>query len=135
MKRILIILFTIHSSLFTLSAGVRDLSWYDVCAGKMPEAWYGSAEAQGIADTVVAVQKSNGGWMKNDQLHLLSSADYQRLVNDKNGRSCLDNTATTQEMRFLARVWKATNNVSYQQAFLRGLNMIFTAQKGCGGWL
>lgn len=134
MKKILaILLFTINYSLFTF-ANVRDLTWQQVCSGAMPETWYGSAEAQGIADTVVAVQKNNGGWMKNDQLHLLSSADYQRLINEKNGRSCLDNVATTQEMRFLARVWKATNAVSYQQAFLRGLNMIFTAQKGCGGW-
>jgi PelA/Pel-15E family pectate lyase len=41
-------------------------------------------------------------------------------------------------MRYLARVWKAASDqqsaVSYQQAFLRGLNMILSAQKGCGGW-
>ena len=132
-KTLVILLFAIHYSLFTI-AGVRDLTWYDVCAGRMPEAWYGSAEAQGIADTVIAVQKTNGGWMKNDQLHLLSSADYQRLINEKNGRSCLDNVATTQEMRFLARVWKASGKATYQQAFLHGLNMIFAAQKNCGGW-
>ena len=137
MKKILTILLSFvlgTLSLCTMSAGVRDLTWQQVCSGAMPEAWYGSAEAQGIADTVVAVQKNNGGWMKNDQLHLLSSADYQRLISEKNGRSCLDNVATTQEMRFLARVWKATNNDTYRQSFLRGLNMIFTAQKNCGGW-
>ena len=140
MKKLLAILSLVLGtwSLGTLSAGVRDLSWSAVCSGQMPEAWYGSSEAQGIADTVIAVQKTNGGWMKNDQLHLLSPADYQRLISEKNGRSCLDNTATTQEMRFLARVWKAVGSQpsasSYQQAFLRGLNMIFTAQKGCGGW-
>ena len=138
LEYILLIIFNFQFSIFNLSASVRDLTWYEVCAGKMPTEWYGSAEAQGIADTVIAVQKNNGGWMKNDQLHLLSEADYQRLINEKNGRSCLDNTATTQEMRFLARVWKASSNqpsaVSYQQAFLRGLNRIFIAQKGCGGW-
>lgn len=135
MKRILFILFIVNSLIAnSLFAGVRDLTWQQVCSGAMPEAWYGSTEAQGIADTVIAVQKTNGGWMKNDQLHLLSSSDYQRLISEKNGRSCLDNVATTQEMRFLARVWKATNNDTYRQAFLRGLNMIFTAQKGCGGW-
>ena len=134
MKKILaILLFTINYSLFTF-AGVRDLTWQQVCAGAMPETWYGSAEAQGIADTVIAVQKNNGGWMKNDQLHKLTSSEYQRLVSEKNGRSCLDNVATTQEMRFLARVWTATGKETYRQAFSRGLQMIFTAQKGCGGW-
>ena len=134
MKKILVIILLLMANGQWLTANVRDLSWYDVCSGKMPTEWYGSKEAQGIADTVIAVQKTNGGWMKNDQLHLLSSADYQQLVSEKNGRSCLDNYATTQEMRFLARVWKATNNDTYRQAFLRGLNMIFMAQKGCGGW-
>ena len=131
----LIIIFNFSFFIFhSLSAGVRDLTWQQVCSGAMPEAWYGSAEAQGIADTVVAVQKNNGGWMKNDQLHTLSSSEYQRLISEKSGRSCLDNVATTQEMRFLARVWKATNKDSYRQSFLRGLNMVFVAQKGCGGW-
>jgi len=138
MKRILfILLIMVHCPLSIVhlsAANIADLSWQQVCSGAMAEAWYGSAEAQGIADTVIAVQKNNGGWMKNDQLHLLSSADYQRLISEKNGRSCLDNVATTQEMRFLARVWKATGKDSYRQAFMRGLNMIFVAQKGCGGW-
>ena len=118
MKKILAILLIVNSLIAnSLIAGVRDLTWQQVCSGAMSAAWYGSAEAQGIADTVIAVQKTNGGWMKNDQLHLLSSADYQRLISEKNGRSCLDNVATTQEMRFLARVWKATNNDASRQAF------------------
>lgn len=140
MKKLLsIVAFVIcQLSIVHLTAGVTDLTWYQVCMGQMPAEWYGSDEAQEIAEVVIAVQKTNGGWMKNDQLHKLSSSEYQRLLNEKNGRSCLDNVATTQEMRFLAKVWKATSSqksaVSCQQAFLRGLNMILSAQKGCGGW-
>ena len=81
MKKLIVILLLIANGQW-LTANVRDLTWQQVCSGAMPEAWYGSAEAQGIADTVIAVQKTNGGWMKNDQLHLLSSADYQRLVSE-----------------------------------------------------
>lgn len=126
-----------------LMAGVTDLTWYQVCMGQMPAEWYGSTEAQDIADIVIAVQKTNGGWMKNDELHKLSSTEYQRLINEKSGRSCLDNVATTQEMRYLARVRAVSLQQSaiseqdaerYRQAFLRGLQMIKTAQKGCGGW-
>lgn len=126
-----------------LMAGVSDLTWNQVCMGQMPADWYGSIEAQDIADIVIAVQKTNGGWMKNDELHKLSSTEYQRLINEKSGRSCLDNVATTQEMRYLARVRAVSLQQSaiseqdaerYRQAFLRGLQMIKTAQKGCGGW-
>ena len=134
MKKVLAILLFVICHVSIARSAVSDLTWYQVCMGQMPAEWYGSTEAQEIADIVIAVQKNNGGWMKNDQLHKLSSSDYQRLVNEKNGRSCLDNVATTQEMRYLARVWKATGNDTYRQAFLRGLQMIQTAQKGCGGW-
>lgn len=137
-KLLLIALSFVVCHLSYINAAVTDYSWQQVCAGRMPAEWYGSAEAQEIADVVVAVQKNNGGWMKNDELHKLSASQYQSLLNSKNGRSCLDNCATTQEMRYLARVWKACSDqqsaVSYQQAFLRGLQMIRTAQKGCGGW-
>ena len=134
MKKVLAILLFVICPVSIARSAVSDLTWYQVCMGQMPAEWYGSTEAQEIADIVIAVQKNNGGWMKNDQLHKLSSSEYQRLVNEKNGRSCLDNVATTQEMRYLARVWKATGNDTYRQAFLRGLQMIQTAQKGCGGW-
>ena len=134
MKKVLFVILLILTGGGWLTAGVSDLTWYQVCTGGMSGEWYGSQEALDIADIVIAVQKTNGGWMKNDQLHKLSSSEYQRLLSEKNGRSCLDNVATTQEMRYLARVWKATGNEDCRQAFLRGLQMIRVAQKGCGGW-
>ncbi|MBO6306053.1 MAG: pectate lyase [Paludibacteraceae bacterium] len=135
MKRPLItLLCTLYIVPLYLSASVSDLSWQQVCSGTMPETWYGSQEAQDIADIVLAVQKENGGWMKNDQLHKLSDTEYQRLISEKNTHSCLDNFATTQEMRYLARVYQATGIDRYQTAFRRALQMIFNAQKGCGGW-
>ncbi len=134
MKKLLFVILLIIGGCEWLTAGVNDLTWQQVCLGGMTQEWYGSQEAQDIADIVIAVQKTNGGWMKNDQLHKLSSSEYQRLLNEKNGRSCLDNMATTQEMRYLARVWKATGQDSYRQAFLQGLQMIRIAQKGRGGW-
>ncbi len=117
------------------ASSVDSYAWSDICAGRVePASWYGSQEAQDIADIVLAVQKNNGGWMKNDQLHKLSDTYYQRLISEKNTHSCLDNFATTQEMRYLARVWKATGIAKYQTAFGYALYMIFAAQKACGGW-
>ncbi len=135
MKRLLItLLCTLYIVPLSLTAAVSDLSWAEVCAGMMPENWYASEEAQQIGDIVIAVQKTNGGWMKNDQLHKLSSADYQRLLSEKNTHSCLDNLATTQEIRFLAKLYHATGLDKYQTSALAGIRLILTAQKGCGGW-
>ena len=105
-----------------------DLKWSEICAGKMGADWYGSDEAQTIADKVLAAQKNSGGWMKNIEFH---------KTNDPGGKtehSCLDNTATTQEMRFLAKVWQKTGIGKYKDSFTKALNMIFKAEKGCGGW-
>lgn len=133
---LIILLSMVYCPLSIVSASsVDSYAWADICAGRVtPASWYASQEAQNIADIVIAVQKNNGGWMKNDQLHKLTNAEYQALVNAKSEHSCLDNFATTQEMRYLARVWKATDQDRFQTSFLRGLNMILAAQKGCGGW-
>ena len=104
MKKVLFIILLVFAGCGWLTAGVNDLTWYQVCTGSMSGEWYGSQEALDIADIVIAVQKANGGWMKNDQLHKLSQSEYQRLLNEKGAHSCLDNIATTQEMRYLARM-------------------------------
>ena len=100
----------------------------------MPADWYGSEEAQKIADIVLSVQKNNGGWMKNDELHKLTDSQLKTLQNSRTAHSCLDNTATTQEMRFLAKVYQKTKVTKYRDSFQKALDMIFKAEKGCGGW-
>ena len=140
MKKIVLLfaLFTIHFSLFTLSAAeqkpLEQMKWGHVCTGKMPEQWYASTEAQHIADVVMAIQKVNGGWYKNSQMHKLTEEELLDLMRKKRDHSCLDNYATTQEMRFLAHVYKYNKDERYRQSFLRALNMILECQKGCGGW-
>ena len=47
-------------SFFSLQAqNVSSLSWGQVCSGKMESEWYGSEEAQKIADDVIYVQRTN----------------------------------------------------------------------------
>ena len=105
-----------------------SMKWSDICSGKMPADWYGSEEAQQIADKVLKYQKKSGGWMKNIEFH---KADDTGGVNE---HSCLDNGATTMEMRFLAKVYQKTLVEKYKESFQKALNMLFTAEKGCGGW-
>ena len=116
------------------AADAASMKWSDICSGKMGAEWYGSAEAQQIADVVLYVQKTNGGWMKNDELHKLTENEKKALYNARGEHSCLDNGATTMEMRFLAKVWQKTKVEKYRESFLKALNMIFKAEKGCGGW-
>ena len=54
------------AAIVTTGAGVmaRDRSWRD-CLGENPD-WYGSVEAQRIADNVLFYQSEVGGWYKND---------------------------------------------------------------------
>ena len=140
MKRVLfIILLLIANGLWltAISAEQKPLEkqkWGHVCLGKMPEEWYASEKAQQIAEVVMAIQKTNGGWYKNTQMHKLTEDQLLDLMRKKREHSCLDNYATTQEMRFLAHVYKYNKDERYRQSFLRALEMILTCQKGCGGW-
>lgn len=98
MKKTLLILPSfLLSCIFSIQAqDVSTLSWSQVCSGKMGTEWYGTDEAQRIADDVLYVQKVNGGWMKNDELHKLTAEQKQTLYDKRNEHSCLDNAATTQ---------------------------------------
>ena len=111
-----------------------DLKWSEICAGKMDANWYGSDEAQTIADNVISGQKTNGGWMKNIEWHKLTASELKAQQNARSDHSCLDNAATTMEMRFLAKVYQKTQIEKYKESFTKALNMIFKAEKGCGGW-
>ncbi len=136
MKKLFFLLTTILlcGSLNLQAAELSSLTWAQVCSGKMGDAWYGTEEAKKVADVVLYVQKTNGGWMKNDQLHKLTDAQKNSLYNQRGSHSCFDNVATTQEMRFLAKVYQKTGVEKYKTSFQKALKLIFTAEKRCGGW-
>ena len=137
MRRLVLLLMAIMASWSLWAAEPKPLEkqkWGHICSGKMPEEWYASDEARSIAEVVMAVQKTNGGWMKNSQMHKLTEEEMMDLMRKKREHSCLDNYATTQEMRFLAHVYRYNKDERYRTSFLRGLEMILAAQKGSGGW-
>ncbi|WP_288318171.1 pectate lyase [Xylanibacter caecicola] len=135
MKRIILTLTIVMGICFSMKgADLSTLKWGQVCSGAMDAEWYGSAEALAIADMVVDVQKTNGGWMKNYELHKLTAGELNALKASRGDHSCLDNNSTTQEMRFLAKVWQKSKVEKYRLSFVKALEMIFTAEKSCGGW-
>ncbi|MCY4568255.1 MAG: pectate lyase [Candidatus Poribacteria bacterium] len=91
--------------------------------------WFQSEEGRRIADNVLTWQTPHGGWPKNRDT---ASEPFDGKSEDLH--ATFDNGATTNELRFLARAFRATNEQHYQQAFLKGLSHILEAQYPNGGW-
>lgn len=108
-------------------------------AGNIPERepkWYGSDEAVRIADNVLLYQRTTGGWPANvDMSRELTEEqkDKVRMAKDR-ADSTLDNGATHTHLRYLARVYDATNQERFREAFFRGFDYLLKAQYANGGW-
>jgi PelA/Pel-15E family pectate lyase len=94
-------------------------------------AWYASAEARRLADTVLLYQSANGSWPKNTDMSAPPTGPFEHEVTDT-----IDNQATTLEMEFLARVVQggAPNGAAYVAAFDKGFDYLLAAQYPNGGW-
>jgi len=102
------------------------------------EIWYGSQSSVDIAENVLLFQKENGGWPKNnrmfDKKFTNEEKQEQLLLKKEIKEATIDNGATYIEMVFLARMYQATKNNAYKDAFCRGLNFIFSIQYDNGGF-
>lgn len=96
---------------------------------KQSTEWFQSEEGRRIADNVLTWQTPHGSWPKNRDT---ASEPFDGNRDDLHGT--FDNSATTGELRFLARAFRATNEPRYRQAFLKGLSHILEAQYPTGGW-
>lgn len=98
---------------------------------KQKDAWFAGAEAKKVAAIMLSWQSDLGGWPKN-----VSTTEkiYDGTDKAKDLKPTFDNGATTDEMRFLARIYNATKDEKYKAAFLRGLDHILIAQYPNGGW-
>ncbi|MCM8568430.1 pectate lyase [Gramella jeungdoensis] len=113
----------------------EKLSWREV--QHRSRQWYAGEEARQIADNVLLYQHDNGGWLKNiNMARELSEAEIEELEIEKYQEigTTIDNGATHTQLRFLARVYKATGEKKYKDAFLRGMDFLLQAQYENGGW-
>lgn len=94
-----------------------------------PDEWFRSEEGRRITDNVVSWQAAAGDWPKNQ-----STADKPFTGDRAKLRGTFDNGATTGEIRFLARAFRATKHAPFQQAALKALDHILAAQYPTGGW-
>src|SRR5262245_34223712 len=89
---------------------------------KRPDAWFASDEARQIAGNILSHQSDLGGWPKNtDTTAVKYAGDQQKL------QPTFDNGATTDELRFLSRIYNATRDQTYHRAFDKGLRYILAA--------
>ena len=94
-----------------------------------PPEWFASEEGRQIASNILSHQTPLGGWPKNiDTAAKSFQGDPATLT------ATYDNSATTDELRFLARAAAATGNRAYADAFIRGLTYILDSQYPNGGW-
>lgn len=105
-------------------------------ATNMPDKWYGSEESIRVAENVLLYQKDAGGWPKNIPIHIALTAAEKAKVEDEKGNNdaIFDNSATTTELKFLAKMYNNTKTEAYKVSFNKGLSFILEAQYNNGGW-
>lgn len=113
---------------------LRLVTWNDVL--KQPKLWYAVDEATRIANQVVLYQRNNGGWPKNiDMAAMLTQAERDKLLREKSETdTTIDNSATTTQLAFLAKVITARNIDSHRESFFKGLDFLLAMQYENGGF-
>src|SRR5437899_5066465 len=76
-----------------------------------PDDWFTTAEAQRVAANILSYQSDEGGWPKNIDT---TAAPFRG--DRKDLKPTFDNDATTDELRYLARIYKATKDDAYRTA-------------------
>lgn len=94
-----------------------------------PDDWFVTDEARTVAANILSHQSDSGGWPKN-----VSTTDSPFRGDRKQLAPTYDNGATTDELRFLARIFVVTKDSAYRAAFSRGLDHVLDGQYENGGW-
>lgn len=97
---------------------------------KQADAWYAGAEARAVADGVLSWQEPSGGWPKNIDMAVPRPAG----VTADRPEATIDNQATFTQIRYLARVYRATRVPRDRDGALRGIDYLLAAQYPNGGW-
>ncbi len=95
-----------------------------------PDQWFAGDQARRIATNILSYQSDRGGWPKNINTTATPFSGDRR----KGLEPTFDNSATTDELRFLSRIYGATKTERYRQAFEKGFDYILQAQYSNGGW-
>ncbi len=93
-----------------------------------------------VAERIVLYQRSNGGWPQPGGNAInytipLSESLKNILKSEKNKLdACIDDQATTLEIKTLVTIFKKTNNPEYKKSAENGIKYLLSAQNLAGGW-
>ena len=121
-KRLLLASAAVYLSAGCAAAAPRDFL-------QNSDSWFAGAEAKQVVENILSFQSDSGGWPKN-----VSTTDSRYTGDRKKLQPTYDNGATTDELRFLARICRATGDGRCREAFSCGLSYVLTAQYPNGGW-
>jgi pectate lyase len=96
---------------------------------KNSEQWFSTDEAAKIANNIMSYQSPLGGFPKN-----IDTTSKPYIGNKEGLKPTFDNGATVDELRFLARYYRATKEAAAKASFLRGFDYIIGAQYPNGGF-
>ena len=111
-------------------------SWRNTLNETRPD-FFKTEEARRIGQQLILWQRCTGGWPKNiDMVSPMTDEQKQKVAADKQltDDSTIDNGATTQQMRFLARLFQQTGDKQTREAFIRGVEFLLSGQYEDGGW-
>jgi PelA/Pel-15E family pectate lyase len=103
----------------------------------MNPAWFSTDSARRIAEAILSFQAPNGGWSKHvsyaagprkpGQSYFSETTEWQWI-------STIDNSSTTEQVRFLALADSVRPDERFRSAYLRGLEYLLAAQFPNGCW-
>jgi PelA/Pel-15E family pectate lyase len=105
----------------------KGFSWKEY--KNKPDEWFRGAEARPIIDNILSHQSPPGSWPKN-----LDTSKEPYRGDPSKIEGTFDNGATFDELRFLARAYRATGATRVRDAFLKGFLLVLSAQYPCGGF-
>ena len=109
----------------------RPVQWWPELSRK-PDSFYRSEEGRRIAENILSWQDRGTGWPLMNTTREPFTGDTSKA--GPWGTNAALIKATVNEMRFLARGYRATQDERYQRAVSGGLNFILAAQYPSGGW-
>lgn len=124
-----------------------DVNTADVMYSEMneqPEAWYGSPNSVAIATHLIYMQRDNGGWPRGigqggdifpENVGAMTAEQVMTVWSERaNNDSYFGRGITTNETRFLLRMYEATGIERFGESAFIGLDTILNKQYPSGGW-